>query len=71
MTHLSLSSISTPTPAPKYFVSIKTILLRIATWLREEDALPPLSLCVVVALKDNWLPRLGKALHGDDYTMIE
>jgi len=58
-------------------VGTAEILLRIATWLKEEDALivnltvSPLSLCVVAALKDNWLPRFGKALHGDNYTMAE
>ena len=56
-------------------VGTTEILLRIATWLKEEEALivnltvTPTNLCLVAALKDDWLPRFGKALHGPEYTM--
>jgi hypothetical protein len=42
--------------------------------LKEEEALiinitvSPTNLCLVVGLKDDWIPRFGKALHGPEYT---
>ena len=54
-------------------VGTTEILLRLATWLKEEEALiinitmSPTNLCLVAGLKDNWLPRFGKALHGPEY----
>lgn len=55
-------------------VGTTEILLRLATWLKEEEALiinitvSPTNLCLVAALKDDWIPRFGKALHGQEYT---
>jgi len=51
-------------------VGTTDVLLRIATWLKEEEALivtmtlSPTHLCVVAALKNDWIERFGKALHG-------
>jgi len=51
------------------------VLLRLATLLKEEDALivnltvTPSSICFVGALKDDWIPRIQRAIHGtnDEY----
>ncbi|KDR68855.1 hypothetical protein GALMADRAFT_160703 [Galerina marginata CBS 339.88] len=56
-------------------VGTTEILLRLATWLKEEGALvvnltvTPTNICLVAALKGNWLSRFGKALHGPEYTL--
>ncbi|KIM47513.1 hypothetical protein M413DRAFT_439180 [Hebeloma cylindrosporum] len=48
------------------------VLLRLATLFKEEDALivnltvTQHSICFVGALKDDWVPRIQRALHGDD-----
>jgi len=45
----------------------------LATWLKEEAliiniTMSPTNLFLVAGLKDDWIPRFGKALHGPEYT---
>jgi len=54
----------------KQNVGTTEILLRIAKWLKDEEALiinltvSPTNLCVVAALKQDWVARFATALHG-------
>ena len=59
-------------------VGTTEILLRIATWLKEEEealivnlAVSPTSLCLVAGLRDNWRPRFARALYGEEYTPVD
>jgi len=72
VTIINIDSETTPTifRADKGNVGSAEILLRIAKWLKDEDALivnltvSPTNLCVVAALKQDWMARFGPALHG-------
>ncbi|PPR07318.1 hypothetical protein CVT26_013677 [Gymnopilus dilepis] len=78
VTVVNINSDASPTifRVDKDNIGTTEVLVRIAAWLKEEEALiinlsvTPNNLCVVAALKDDWLGRFLKALHGPEATSI-